>query len=57
MKKQMQEADTCDYIVTGSWSKKAAGEAKKYVKVNVAATGDNKSLPAAASWNLSSDAK
>lgn len=22
-----------DYVVTGSWSKKAAGEAKKYAKV------------------------
>lgn len=28
-------------------------EAKKYVKVNVAATGDNKSVPARDSWNLS----
>jgi phosphoserine aminotransferase len=28
---------TVDYINTGSWSKKALGEAKKYAKVNVAA--------------------
>lgn len=28
-----QEGETVDYIVTGSWSKKAAGEAKKYNKV------------------------
>ena len=73
------EGDTVDYIVTGSWSKKAAGggccaaarcrtcaclpasrqqpcccaEAKKYAKVNVAATGDNKSIPETSSWKLS----
>ncbi|PRW58734.1 phosphoserine aminotransferase [Chlorella sorokiniana] len=51
------DGDAVDYIVTGSWSKKAAGEAKKYAKVNVAATGDNKSIPARDSWNLSADAK
>lgn len=27
--------DAVDYLVTGSWSKKAAGEAKKYAKVCV----------------------
>jgi hypothetical protein len=32
-------------------------EAKKYAKVNVAATGDNKSVPDPASWTLSPDAK
>ncbi|KAI3438601.1 hypothetical protein D9Q98_001024 [Chlorella vulgaris] len=51
------EGDTLDYIVTGSWSKKAAGEAKKYGKVNVVATGDNKSVPDPSSWKLSPDAK
>lgn len=51
------DGDTVDYIVTGSWSKKAAGEAKKYAKVNVAATGDNKSVPDPNAWNLSPDAK
>lgn len=39
------DADVVDYIVTGSWSKKAVSEAKKYATVNVAATGDNKSVP------------
>jgi phosphoserine aminotransferase len=33
-----QEGDTVDYIITGSWSKKAASEAKKYCNVNIAAT-------------------
>lgn len=30
-----------DYIVTGSWSKKAAGEAKMYTDVNVVATSED----------------
>lgn len=52
-----QEGDTVDYLITGSWSKKAASEAKKYANVNVVATGDNKSIPAAGTWALSPDAK
>ena len=31
-----------DYIVTGNWSKKAAAEAKKYGKVNVIASSEDK---------------
>lgn len=31
-----KEGETVDYIVTGSWSKKAASEAKKYAKVGPA---------------------
>ena len=31
-----------DYIVTGAWSKKAASEAKKFGKVNVIATSEDK---------------
>ncbi len=31
-----------DYIVTGAWSKKAAAEAKKYGKVNVIATSEDR---------------
>ncbi len=31
-----------DYIVTGNWSKKAASEAKKYGKVNVIASSEDK---------------
>lgn len=33
-----------DYIVTGSWSKKAAAEAKKYGKVNVIASSEDKNF-------------
>lgn len=46
------EGSTADYVITGSWSKKAAGEAKKYVNVNVAATGNNTSIPDRNSWQL-----
>ena len=45
-----------DYLVTGSWSKKAAEEAAKYATVNVVAKGDNKSIPDPGSWKLSADA-
>ena len=31
-----------DYIVTGTWSKKAASEAKKYGKVNIIATSEDR---------------
>ncbi len=50
------EGDTVDHIVTGAWSKKAAEEARKYCTVNVAAKGDNVSVPQRSSWQLSSDA-
>lgn len=49
--------DSVDHIVTGSWSKKAAEEAKKYCKVNVAAKGDNKHIPEQKSWKLQKQAK
>lgn len=49
--------DVVDHLVTGSWSKKAVQEAKKYAQVNVAATGDNASVPPAGTWNLSSNSK
>mmetsp|Transcript_7771 Transcript_7771/g.20701 ORF Transcript_7771/g.20701 Transcript_7771/m.20701 type:complete len:405 (+) Transcript_7771:92-1306(+) len=49
--------DTTDYIVTGSWSKKTIDEGKKFTKANLVAKGDNKSIPAPSTWNLSPDAK
>lgn len=51
------DGDTVDYIVTGSWSKKAASEAKKYATVNIVTTGDNASIPAPSTWSLSPNAK
>ena len=50
--------ETADYIVTGAWSKKAAEEgAKVGAKANVAAKGDNKSIPPRDSWKLTPGAK
>ncbi len=48
-----------DYVMTGSWSKKAIGEAKKYCAVNVAATNEasgGMSIPPQAEWRLDGDA-
>ena len=49
---------TVDYVNTGSWSKKAIGEAKRYAKVNIAADagGAYCSIPAEDSWTTSKDA-
>jgi phosphoserine aminotransferase len=44
-----------DYICTGEWSKKAIGEAKKYCRVNVAASSENGNfsyVPKQALWKL-----
>ena len=48
-----------DYINTGSWSKKAIAEAKRYCNVNVAATSEAENfmtIPAFDSWQLADDA-
>ncbi len=48
-----------DYINTGSWSKKAISEAKKYCQVNVAASSEDRNfsyIPDRAAWALSPDA-
>jgi phosphoserine aminotransferase len=48
-----------DYVNTGSWSKKASGEAQRFARVNVAADGaDSKytDIPDPAGWRLSADA-
>jgi phosphoserine aminotransferase len=50
---------SADYINTGSWSKKAIAEAKRYCDVNVAASGEDgnfTAIPAFDSWHLNSDA-
>jgi len=44
-----------DYVNTGQWSKKAIGEAKKYCKVNVAASSEDANfgyVPKAEKWKL-----
>jgi phosphoserine aminotransferase len=49
-----------DCVVTGSWSQKSQKEARKYAQVHIAASGEAQgytSLPAPASWQLSTDAQ
>jgi phosphoserine aminotransferase len=49
-------AGTVDFVVTGSWSQKSQKEARKYCRVNIAASGEAQgftTLPAPASWKLS----
>jgi phosphoserine aminotransferase len=55
----LTEGKTADYIVTGSWTDKAAKEAKKVGNVNIAATSaaENFSrIPEASDWTLTPDA-
>jgi phosphoserine aminotransferase len=51
--------DAADYIVTGSWGKKAAGEATKFCNVNVAADASDRNftyIPDESSWQRSDGA-
>ena len=51
--------DRADYVSTGSWSKKAIGEARGFCRVNVAAeggTGDPMAVPPQEGWQLDADA-
>jgi len=48
-----------DYVLTGNWGKKASDEAKRYLRVNIAAdAADSKytTIPDPQSWRLSADA-
>ena len=50
---------SADYIDTGEWSKKSITEARKYAKVNVAASSADTgytSIPAPSTWKLDPDA-
>ncbi len=50
---------SADYVNTGEWSKKSIKEAKKYCKVNVAASAEDANftyVPPRASWKLDPDA-
>ncbi|MDE2148866.1 MAG: 3-phosphoserine/phosphohydroxythreonine transaminase [Gammaproteobacteria bacterium] len=44
-----------DYVLTGSWSRKAAREAARYLDVHIAAEGEH-AVPPRAQWRLSADA-
>ncbi len=51
--------DTVDYVVTGSWGKKAVKEAKRYCNVNIAADAEESRythIPKEAEWSTSADA-
>lgn len=55
----LRGGDKADYLNTGSWSKKAIAEAKRFCSVNVAAATDDaglKTAPAQSELNLSADA-
>ena len=50
---------SADYVNTGEWSKKSILEAKKYCRVNVAASAEDQHftyVPAQSAWTLSPDA-
>jgi len=50
---------TADYVVTGQWSKKAVSEAKKYCKVNIAASSADANFtyaPKQSQWKLDPNA-
>jgi phosphoserine aminotransferase len=50
---------SADYVNTGEWSKKSIGEAKKYCKVNVVASSEDRHftyVPPQSSWQLNKDA-
>ena len=54
----LREKNQADYILTGSWGKKAISEAKKYCKVNLAASSEGTkffSIPPAETWSLNAD--
>ncbi len=54
-----QPGDTADYVVTGSWGKKAADEAEKFCSVNVVANSADKKftyIPDESSWSRSGNA-
>jgi len=55
----LRSKTSADYIHTGEWSKKSIAEARKYAKVNVAASGEAgrfTSIPARETWQLDPNA-
>jgi phosphoserine aminotransferase len=55
----LPEGASADYIDTGIWSRKAAEEARRYGRVNLAASArayDYFAIPAQSEWRLSADA-
>lgn len=54
----LKEGGSADYVVTGTWSDKAAKEAAKFGKVNLVVPKPDKyiEVPDQSTWNLSDDA-
>ena len=55
----LRDKTSADYVSTGQWSKKAIGDAKKYCKVNVAASSESANftfVPKQSEWKLDRDA-
>ncbi|NCF14897.1 MAG: 3-phosphoserine/phosphohydroxythreonine transaminase [Gammaproteobacteria bacterium] len=53
------QGDAVDYVVTGSWGKKAAGEARKFCNVNIASDASDRNftyIPEELSWQRSEQA-
>ena len=53
------DKSSADYVNTGQWSKKSIAEAKRYTRVNVAASSEDSNfstIPPQDSWQLDSDA-
>jgi phosphoserine aminotransferase len=51
--------DTVDYVITGSWGKKAAGEAARQCRLNIVADSSDKNftyIPSESSWQRSDNA-
>jgi phosphoserine aminotransferase len=51
----LRETGAADYVNTGSWSKKALGEAKRFCSVNIAASSEAEkftTIPAQEHWRL-----
>jgi len=53
-----EENDVADYVITGTWSKKAYSEASKYIKSHIAADAvEYNKVPREKEWTLNKDAK
>ena len=51
-----RKTDTADYLLTGAWSRRAVGEARRLVQVNVAADAGDRGftdIPPRSDWRLS----
>ena len=51
-----RKTDTADYLLTGAWSRRAVGEARRLVQVNVAADAEDggfTGIPPRSDWRLS----